>query len=73
MEYGILIAVMYGELEENDKFQVIGAISNMEDVRELTVNYLKNGPDNQAIPADEFQIHRRGPNGFYSIIETITL
>lgn len=68
MEYGILIAVM-----QYETFQVVGAVFSVDEARELAANYLANGPENKALPPDYFEVHRRGPNGFYSIREELSL
>jgi len=70
MEYGILIA--NGEYPD-DGFQVVGAVASVDEARELAQEYIRNGPENGALPPDRFTIHRRGPNGFYSRFEPLAL
>lgn len=70
MEYGILIA--NGEYPD-DGFQIIGAVASVDEARELAQDYIRNGPENGALPPNHFVIHRRGPNGFYSRFDLFTL
>ena len=64
MEYGILVAVA-----EDGGFQIIGAVDNREEAQALADNYLAIGPDADYLAPWEFQIHRRGNGGGYTVID----
>jgi hypothetical protein len=64
MEYGILVAI-----DEEYGFQVVGEVDSLEEASTLADEYLAFGPENNLLCPWEFQIHRRGPGGFYTTIE----
>jgi hypothetical protein len=71
MEYGILIVE-----DGNELYQVLGAVWDLEEARELAENYEScAGPDVDyaSVPPELFVIVRRGPEGFYSVREPFTL
>ena len=67
MEYGILVA-----LNENRDFQIVGAVSSVEEAKELIRNYFTVGVNAYWMPPDSFQIHRRGVTGGYTHIEVVS-
>jgi hypothetical protein len=64
MNYGILIAV-----DEEGAFQVVGVVDSRAWASELADEHLALGAENNLLCPWEFQIHRRGDNGFYTKIE----
>ena len=66
MEYGILIAV-----GEEGYFQIVGSVASVEEARELIQGYVTIGPYSGFVPPFEFQIHRRGTSGGYTLIEKV--
>jgi len=68
MEYGILAVE-----DEEGHYQIIGAVWSIAEARELVENYFAHGADNGCIAPDSFVIHRRGPEGFYTVREPLEL
>ena len=66
MEYGILIAI-----GEDGYFQIIGSVASINEARELIQDYVSIGPELGFVPPFEFQIHRRGTSGGYTLIELV--
>lgn len=64
MEYGILIAVA-----EDGAFQVVGAVDNRTEADHMADEYIALGPDNGYLAPWEFQIHKRGNGGAYTVID----
>jgi hypothetical protein len=64
MNYGILVAVA-----EDGAFQIIGIVDNRNEAQELADNYIANGPESDCLAPCEFQIHKRGRDGFYTVID----
>jgi hypothetical protein len=76
MEYGILV-VSSGEF--NELYQIIGAVSSPEEARGLAEEYSKaaiaDADDEKCelVSPDTFEIHRRGPGGWYTVTELLDL
>ena len=66
MEYGILVAI-----GEEGYFQIIGSVASIDEARELIQHYVTIGTDSGFVPPFEFQIHRRGTSGGYTLIEKV--
>ena len=66
MDYGILIA-----MGEDEGFQIIGSVASINEARELIQDYVSIGPELGFVPPFEFQIHRRGTSGGYTLIELV--
>lgn len=64
MEYGILVAVA-----EDGSFQIVGECDNRDDAKFLADEYIAHGPENDYLAPWEFQIHRRGKGGAYTVID----
>lgn len=64
MEFGILVAVA-----EDGAFQIISEVDSREEAKTLADEYIAFGPDEGYIAPWEFQIHRRGNGGAYTIID----
>jgi hypothetical protein len=64
MEYGILVAVA-----EDGSFQIIGSVDNQDEAQIMADQYIAIGPDNDYLAPWEFQIHRRGNGGAYTVID----
>lgn len=64
MEYGILVAVA-----EDGQFQIINAVDNINEAKLLADEYVAHGPENGYVAPWEFQIHRRGNGGAYTVVD----
>ena len=64
MEYGILVAVSEGE-----HFQIVGAVDSRDEAQILADQYIAIGPEHGYVAPWEFQIHRRGNGGAYTVID----
>ena len=68
MEYGILVVE-----DDSGQYQVISSVWSIAEARELIEGYFAHGHENGCIAPDTFVIHRRGPNGFYTVREPLEL
>ena len=66
MEYGILVVE-----DDSGQYQVVSSVWSIAEARELINGYLVHGQENGFIAPDIFVIHRRGPNGFYTVRELV--
>ena len=64
MEYGILVAVA-----EDGSFQIVGAVDNRNEAKDMADEYIAIGPNIDYLAPWEFQIHRRGNGGAYTVID----
>jgi hypothetical protein len=64
MEYGILVAVA-----EDGSFQIVGAVDTRNEAKDMADEYILHGPLFDYLAPSEFQIHRRGNGGAYTVID----
>ena len=64
MEYGIVVAV-----SEAGAFQIVGACDSLVEAHEMAADYMVVGPETGSLAPSEYQVHRRGNSGAYTVVE----
>lgn len=55
-------------VESDDQYQIIGAVSSVEEAVEMAQDYIHNAsPDSYCLPPEQFVIQSRDTNGFYTL------